>query len=449
MSSRVGFVPTEVATYYPEPRLLDRQLIRQLDRSTVSAHWDQLVTQGAVRAVWRSVVMAMVLVGLLTSPQAAGAAESEDPRAKRERIGSEKAELASELDALRATEAEVRAALADLDANVSDQRALLADAERAADQAAAYRDGARAEEGEAIAAVASLEEKARDIAVQEFMRPSGTDLEALLSADSVTEAARRQALLSFGSRRADDVLDELRAGREDLALRRQEAEKAAVRADEKRAEVAGRLDSLEGAQARQQEFAASVEQRLDATLAEAAALEALDRRLAEQIAANEARIAAQLARSRASTPSRGRAAPAVDRQVAATAAGTIVSVRGIQVSSQIADQLAALLAAADADGVVLGGGGYRDPSAQVALRRSHCGTSDYAVYSMPPSQCSPPTARPGASMHERGLAVDFTYNGSLISSRSNPGFQWLQANAGRFGFYNLPSEPWHWSTNGQ
>lgn len=391
--------------------------------------------------------MTGVLLGLLASGPAADAAESKDPRAERERVGSQRAELASELDALRASEAEVSAALADLDANVSDQRALLADAERVADQAAAHRDVARSEEAEAVAAVASLEEKARDVAVQEFMRPSGADVEVLLSADSVTEGARRQALLSFRSRRADEVLDQLRAGREDLALRRQEAERAAVTADEKRAEVSGRLDSVEQAQARQQEFATSVEQRLDATLAEAAALESLDRRLAEQIAANEARIAAQLAKSRVAERPRGGAGPGVSRQVAATA-GSIVSVRGIRVSSQIAGQLAALLDAADADGMAFGGGGYRDPSAQVALRRSNCGTSDYAVYSMSPSQCSPPTARPGASMHERGLAVDFTYNGSLISSRSNPGFQWLDANASRFGFYNLPAEPWHWSTNG-
>lgn len=401
--------------------------------------------QAAVRRAGRTAVMALALLALLMPAQAAAAVESKDPRADRERVRSEKAELASELDALRATEAEVSAALADVDANVSDQRALLADAQRVADQAAAHRDMARTEEAEAVAAVASLEEKARDAAVQEFMRPSRGDVEALLSADSVAEGARRQALLSFGSRRADEVVDELRAGREDLVLRRQEAEKAAARADETRGKVAGRLQTLEQAQAQQQEFAASVEQRLDARLAEAASLEALDRQLAEQIAANEARIAAQLARTAATAAPR--AAPTAGRKVVATAAG-LASVRAIQVSSQIADQLAALLDAADADGVSLGGSGYRDSSAQVALRRSNCGSSDYAVYSMPPSQCSPPTARPGASMHERGLAVDFTYNGSLIKSRSNRGFQWLDANASRFGLYNLPAEPWHWSVNG-
>jgi LAS superfamily LD-carboxypeptidase LdcB len=50
-------------------------------------------------------------------------------------------------------------------------------------------------------------------------------------------------------------------------------------------------------------------------------------------------------------------------------------------------------------------------------------------------------------MHERGLAVDFTNNGSILT-RGSSGYQWLKANASRFGFYNLPSEPWHWSVNG-
>jgi LAS superfamily LD-carboxypeptidase LdcB len=51
-------------------------------------------------------------------------------------------------------------------------------------------------------------------------------------------------------------------------------------------------------------------------------------------------------------------------------------------------------------------------------------------------------------MHEQGLAIDFTHNGSVISSRSSAAFQWLASNASSYGFRNLPSEPWHWSTNG-
>jgi len=107
-----------------------------------------------------------------------------------------------------------------------------------------------------------------------------------------------------------------------------------------------------------------------------------------------------------------------------------------------------MLGAAEADGITLGGKGYRSPDGQLAVRRQNCGTSNYAVYEMNPSSCHPPTARPGTSMHERGLAIDFTCNGSLISGHGSPCYQWLSAHAAAYGFYNLPSEAWHWSVNG-
>ena len=127
----------------------------------------------------------------------------------------------------------------------------------------------------------------------------------------------------------------------------------------------------------------------------------------------------------------------------------LVTVRGITVNAAIAGPVGELLAAAQADGLTFTGGGYRSPERQVELRRQHCGTSYYAVDEMPSSQCSPPTARPGRSMHERGLAIDFNCGGELVDSRSDPCFRWLDANAARYGLVNLPSEPWHWSVNGQ
>jgi hypothetical protein len=86
---------------------------------------------------------------------------------------------------------------------------------------------------------------------------------------------------------------------------------------------------------------------------------------------------------------------------------SLTNVRGITVHTSIAAQLDAMIAAAAGDGVQLSGSGYRSHERQIELRRLHCGTSDYAIYEMPSSQCSPPTARPGSSMHEQGLAVDF------------------------------------------
>ena len=126
----------------------------------------------------------------------------------------------------------------------------------------------------------------------------------------------------------------------------------------------------------------------------------------------------------------------------------IVDVAGIQVNATIAGQVEALVAAAARDGFTLAGGGYRDPARQIELRRANCGQSDYAIWDMPASQCSPPTARPGQSMHEQGLAIDFTSSGRLVTSRSEAAFVWLAANAPAFGLANHPAEPWHWSTNG-
>ncbi len=126
----------------------------------------------------------------------------------------------------------------------------------------------------------------------------------------------------------------------------------------------------------------------------------------------------------------------------------VTTVQGIEVSAAIADQLEAMLAAAEADGVYLTGSGYRDIATQIYLREQHCGTSEYAIWEMPSGECSPPVARPGYSMHERGLAIDFVVGDDLIRSRGTTAFGWLSQHAAEYGFYNLPSEPWHWSTTG-
>jgi hypothetical protein len=116
----------------------------------------------------------------------------------------------------------------------------------------------------------------------------------------------------------------------------------------------------------------------------------------------------------------------------------------IYVDSSIAANLRSLLGAAGRVGLVLCGGGFRTREQQIERRIAN-GCPD--VFTAQPEQCRTPTAIPGTSMHERGLAVDFTCRGALVSG-GDPCFQWLVANAHRYGLKNLPSEPWHWSTNG-
>jgi hypothetical protein len=148
---------------------------------------------------------------------------------------------------------------------------------------------------------------------------------------------------------------------------------------------------------------------------------------------------------------RYRTSPASSDPIPVTAGHIhLVTVEGITVHANIADRVGAMVRAARGDRHVLAGSGYRDPDRQIALRRQHCGTSHYAIYQAPAAACSPPTARPGTSLHERGLAIDVTCDGALIRTRTNPCYQWLAAHAADYGLHELRSgaEPWHWSTTG-
>lgn len=376
----------------------------------------------------------------LTSPDAARA----DTASERAEVQRKRAAVASEIDTLRATNAQVEAALDALNSNVATQTAALRDAERRSAEA----DAALTRATELVVAkqaeIAALDAAVKDLAVETFIRPpSSASLVDSLESETIGEAELKQSLLEAKSASQLDALDQLDRAREDLEIAQAAAEEAALVAERQQAAVDARLDEVTVARDQQAKVVAEVESRLDRQLAEAAVLDQQDQALGAKLAAEQAALAKRLAAQRAAAP---RSSGPVT--ISITGSGSIVSVRGIRIHQSIADNLAGLLSAAESDGISLSGWGYRDSSRQVELRRQNCGSSNYAVYQMSPSQCSPPTARPGASNHERGLAVDFTYGGSTIKSRSSPAFQWLANNAARYGFYNLPSEPWHWSVNG-
>ncbi len=151
----------------------------------------------------------------------------------------------------------------------------------------------------------------------------------------------------------------------------------------------------------------------------------------------------------------------------AEARSTEVDLRSVAgaltVNTGIEAEVDRLIADARLHGLDLNGGGFRTNEQQIRLRLTNCDRDhipddphdptdaahvDYVVYSAPAETCSPPTAPPGQSEHQRGLAIDFTESGRLLT-RSSPGYQWLITNAHEYGLFNLPSEPWHWSTTGR
>jgi D-alanyl-D-alanine carboxypeptidase len=120
-------------------------------------------------------------------------------------------------------------------------------------------------------------------------------------------------------------------------------------------------------------------------------------------------------------------------------------VYGVTVNRIVAYPFQRMIDDAARSGIRLSGGGFRTKQQQIRLRTVN-GCPD--VWKAPASKCRVPTAIPGRSLHEIGLAVDVTVAGRTIKSRNSAAFKWLAAYAARYGFVNLPSEPWHWSITG-
>ncbi len=378
----------------------------------------------------------------------------EELREEREKIQAEQAAQALLVDASQASFDDVAHALDAINGLVDLQESRLAEAEQAVASAETLVTQAELREAEILVEMDEVRASVNDLALASFTGEhgvNGQDLTALLLSDDPSQAARRRSLVEFQTGSLADSIDRIRALREEAEIVSAQRRLAVAAAVAGRTEAQHRRGELADAQAAQLEIVQAAEARLEHRLAEAAFLAERDADAAAKIRQQEEEIArrirAEAARKAAEEAARRAAEQAASRPPVASPSD-VVTVQGIQVHESIAGTVGQLLDAARADGISLGGWGYRSNVRQIELRQAHCGTSDYAVWDMPASACSPPTARPGQSMHERGLAIDFTYNGGSITTRSNPGFQWLAANAGRFGFVNLPSEPWHWSTNG-
>ena len=371
-------------------------------------------------------------------------------KAERERIQAELAAQAVQVDAATASFDELATALDDINALVDLHEARLADAEQAVRSAEAQVTAAEAREVQIRDEIEGLAAGVADLAVSSFtgeVGANGEDLTALLLSDDPTQAARRRSLVEFQTGSLTDGIDRMRALVAEAELVSDRRRLAVDAAEAGRVAAEERAGELAEAEAAQLDLVIAAEARLEARLAEAAFIEERDVAQAAEIKKQEEVIARRIRQEAARKAAEEAAKRAANRPPIATP-DDIVNVRGINVHQSIAGTVDAMLGAARSDGIDLGGWGYRDNLKQIELRQRHCGTSDYAVWDMPASACSPPTARPGQSMHERGLAIDFTYNGGSITTRSNPGFVWLANNAGRYGFVNLPSEPWHWSTDG-
>ena len=358
-------------------------------------------------------------------------------------------DIATAEEALTAIEAEledldVRFELANRQTARADQ--LASEAERAADLA---REMSERTQADLVAARTELNESRRtldDVVRDAYMHGGRTTSPMLAVAEGlgsgedpsdVTDVLHFVDAVVADRGQAVEETERLLKRTNQLIRETRTAERAAEE------EAAAANAALKAAATRNAELLALVEQ------ADAAARE--QQRLLTDLRDDRTGAASRLERLEAAQRA---AAEVADAAITITdLGGGLVSVGGITVAASLGPALEDLLEAGRRDGIVLGGYGYRSPESTARLRRAN-GCPD--VYESPASSCRVPTARPGESIHEQGLAIDFTYQGQTIcyprrasSCTGNTAFDWLAANAGQFGLRVLDSEAWHWSTNGQ
>jgi peptidoglycan hydrolase CwlO-like protein len=190
-----------------------------------------------VRALF--LVLVAALVCGLVAP--VGAATSNDPRAERDRARARKAQLAAELNTIKASERQLLAAAAVLDDQVLAQAARVDAARQAVAAAEAELRESTSSLAETKSLITNLQTQFVDRAVSEYISPRGQQLNDLIESDDLAATARKNALLDTVAANDKDLLDQLGAAREDYEAARAAAAAASERARTPRADTEDQL----------------------------------------------------------------------------------------------------------------------------------------------------------------------------------------------------------------
>lgn len=391
----------------------------------------------------RATIAVLVLSALVATGAVAQNPTPDEIREKRKQVQEQQEETQDEIDALNDD-------IDDLLSAIETLKEARDSAQEAVD--AANRNLKAAEEElrqteERIAAleaiIAETEQSLQLSVVSAYVSHQGPNSEQTALSEDPWQHAHNTKLRDFANRSTEDVLDELRGQRAELAVLREAALRKVSEVEALRNEVLERKYDFDRALTREYEALEDLDLRQFSLMSKLQNLKDLDDDLRKQLEAELERIerAKREEEERRRRQARAAALPA-------NANVPLTNVRGIVIHTDMAAQLEALLAEMEERGFVLGGWGYRSHERQIELRKHHCGTSPFAINDMSASRCRPPTARPGKSRHEVGKAVDFTYKGRGVTSRSSAVYKALAEVAPKHGFHNLPSEPWHWSDNG-
>ena len=233
--------------------------------------------------------MSLVLIlGLAGRPAGADDPAGQDERAQRDQVRHQQVEVATQLNTLKANDAELEAAVQTLDQNLAAQQSKVADATRNADQAKLTADQLAAELVTSERRVDKLKGRVRERAVYDYVHPSTDSLAQVLHSQDLGEAESRQALNGSVSGTDADVLDQLRAARQQTDRSRARAVDAKAAADQRRSELEAEQQGLQQARDEKAQAVTALQSRISGVQGEANALSAQEDELTAVIQRKQA-----------------------------------------------------------------------------------------------------------------------------------------------------------------
>ena len=219
-------------------------------------------------------LLVVTLVAALAAPASAA-----DPEAQRQQVRNRRAQLAAQLNTLKASEAQLQSAVRVLNQQVDAQTRVTAAAQQAAAVADAEYNAANKRLEETKANLAKTTQLVVDHAVAEYISPRSASLDLVGDTTDLAVKARREALLASVNASTADVIDQLDAAREDYDLQAKEAKELRDKALERKAQTEASLGALKQAQADKARIYAGMLQRKNDVLRESAAQAAVDAKL--------------------------------------------------------------------------------------------------------------------------------------------------------------------------
>jgi murein DD-endopeptidase MepM/ murein hydrolase activator NlpD len=231
----------------------------------------------------RKLAAALVLLLVVAlAPPAWSAAPS--PEEQRDAAREKKAELAAQVDTLKASDDELESAVRALDAGVAVQSNQTESAKRALQSAETGLGSAQAKLAATEQRMGDLRQEVAEAAIQAYVHPGGDALLQIVRAQNMGEASRRQVLLSSVVNSNRDALDQMRATRQDQQFDQANLNQARQLAEDRRKAAADKLTDLQDALSQQNRLKSALDTRIaeftsevDALSREEATLSALIR----------------------------------------------------------------------------------------------------------------------------------------------------------------------------